>query len=32
MKQNIMDIDTVTLDEENKALVIIDQTKLPGAD
>ena len=30
MKQNIMDIDTVTLDEENKALVIIDQTKLPG--
>ncbi|MBO6155454.1 MAG: S-methyl-5-thioribose-1-phosphate isomerase [Lachnospiraceae bacterium] len=25
-----MDIDTVTLDEENKALVIIDQTKLPG--
>lgn len=30
MKQNIMDIDTVALDEENKALVIIDQTKLPG--
>ena len=30
MKQNIMDIDTVTLDKENKALVIIDQTKLPG--
>ncbi len=27
---NIMDIDTVALDEENKALVIIDQTKLPG--
>ncbi|MBQ4300073.1 MAG: S-methyl-5-thioribose-1-phosphate isomerase [Lachnospiraceae bacterium] len=25
-----MDIDTVALDEENKALVIIDQTKLPG--
>ncbi len=30
MDKNIMDIDTVALDEENKALVIIDQTKLPG--
>lgn len=25
-----MDIDTVTLDDENSAVVIIDQTKLPG--
>lgn len=29
-KKNIMDIDTVTLDDENSAVVIIDQTKLPG--
>lgn len=28
--QNIMDIDTVTLDDANTAVVIIDQTKLPG--
>lgn len=28
--KNIMDIDTVTLDDENSAVVIIDQTKLPG--
>ena len=27
---NLMEIDTVALDEENKAVVIIDQTKLPG--
>lgn len=29
-KMNIMQIDTVTLDDENNAVVIIDQTKLPG--
>lgn len=29
-KKNIMDYETVALDEENNALVIIDQTKLPG--
>lgn len=28
--KNIMDYDTVALDEENKAVVIIDQTLLPG--
>lgn len=28
--RNIMDYDTVRLDEENNAVVIIDQTKLPG--
>ena len=28
--RNIMDYDTVRLDDENKAVVIIDQTKLPG--
>ena len=30
MGGKITEIDTVSLDEENKALVIIDQTKLPG--
>lgn len=30
MPGNIMDYDTVALDDERKALVIIDQTKLPG--
>lgn len=30
MPQNILHVDTVRLDEENKRLVIIDQTKLPG--
>ena len=30
MGQTILDYETVSLDEENKALVIIDQTKLPG--
>lgn len=29
-KKNIMDYETVALDEENGAVVIIDQTKLPG--
>lgn len=29
-KKNIMDYDTVTLDNENSAVVIIDQTKLPA--
>ena len=29
-KENIMDYDTVALDEEKNELVIIDQTKLPG--
>ena len=29
-EQNIMDFETVALDEEKSALVIIDQTKLPG--
>lgn len=29
-KKNIMEYETVTLDEENLAVVIIDQTKLPG--
>ena len=28
--RNIMDYDTVRLDDENNAVVIIDQTKLPG--
>lgn len=30
MKKTIMDYDTVALDDENSAVVIIDQTKLPG--
>lgn len=30
MGGKITEIDTVSLDEANKALVIIDQTKLPG--
>ena len=30
MTENILSIDTVNLDEEKKALKIIDQTKLPG--
>ncbi|MDE7284099.1 MAG: S-methyl-5-thioribose-1-phosphate isomerase [Lachnospiraceae bacterium] len=30
MEKNIMDYETVELDDENGALVIIDQTKLPG--
>lgn len=30
MNSTILDYETVALDEENKALVIIDQTKLPG--
>ncbi|MDR2743108.1 MAG: S-methyl-5-thioribose-1-phosphate isomerase [Treponema sp.] len=30
MAENILSIDTVALDEERKALKIIDQTKLPG--
>jgi methylthioribose-1-phosphate isomerase len=30
MAENILSIDTVALDEEKKALKIIDQTKLPG--
>lgn len=29
-RKNIMDYETVMLDEENNAVVIIDQTKLPG--
>ena len=31
MTKTILDYDTVDLDEENNALVIIDQTKLPGS-
>ena len=31
MKKTILDYDTVDLDEENNALVIIDQTKLPSS-
>ena len=27
---NIMNYDTVRLDDENNAIIIIDQTKLPG--
>ena len=27
---NIMEVDTVRLDEKKKAVVIIDQTRLPG--
>lgn len=30
MEKNIMDYETVALDDENDAVVIIDQTKLPG--
>lgn len=30
-RKNIMDYDTVRLDDENNAVVIIDQTKLPGS-
>ncbi|MDR1651703.1 MAG: S-methyl-5-thioribose-1-phosphate isomerase [Synergistaceae bacterium] len=30
MADNILGFDTVAIDEENRALVIIDQTKLPG--
>ena len=30
MSSTILDYETVALDDENKALVIIDQTKLPG--
>ena len=30
MEKNIMDYETVALDDKNDALVIIDQTKLPG--
>lgn len=30
MKKNIMNYETVALDDENNALLIIDQTKLPG--
>lgn len=30
MEKNILDYETVELDDENDALVIIDQTKLPG--
>ncbi|MDR1507367.1 MAG: S-methyl-5-thioribose-1-phosphate isomerase [Treponema sp.] len=30
MSENILSIDTVSFDEEKKALAIIDQTKLPG--
>lgn len=29
-EKTIMDVDTVSLDDENSAVVIIDQTKLPG--
>lgn len=29
--KNIMDYDTVRLDDENEAVIIIDQTKLPGS-
>ena len=28
---NIMNYDTVRLDDENNAIIIIDQTKLPGS-
>ncbi|MDR3281243.1 MAG: S-methyl-5-thioribose-1-phosphate isomerase [Synergistaceae bacterium] len=31
MTKSLLDRDTVSLDEENRALVIIDQTKLPGS-
>lgn len=31
MKKTIMDYDTVSLDDENSAVVIIDQTKLPSS-
>lgn len=30
-EKNVLDCDTVSLDDENDALVIIDQTKLPGS-
>ncbi len=30
MRKTILDCDTVTLDEENGALVIVDQTQLPN--
>ena len=30
MEKNILSYETVALDDENSALVIIDQTKLPG--
>ena len=30
-KKNIMDYDTVSLDDENSAVVIIDQRKLSGS-
>lgn len=30
-EKNVLDCDTVSLDDENSALVIIDQTKLPGS-
>lgn len=30
--KNIMDYETVELDDQENALVIIDQTKLPGQD
>ena len=30
MREDIMQVDTVTLDDEKNALVIIDQTLLPG--
>ena len=30
-KKSIMDYETVELDDENDALVILDQTKLPGS-
>ncbi|MCM1254396.1 MAG: S-methyl-5-thioribose-1-phosphate isomerase [Clostridium sp.] len=30
-QKNIMDYETVALDDENSAIIIIDQTKLPGA-
>lgn len=30
IQRNIMDYDTVSLDDDNSAVVIIDQTKLPG--
>ena len=29
-KKTLMDYDTVSLDDESSAVVIIDQTKLPG--
>lgn len=32
MAKNIMEYDTVALSEEENAVVIIDQTKLPGKD